>query len=72
MACKDSGEPGLAGQTVFLDLNNNGILDSGEPTAITNASGAFSFTGLLPALTVFAKFFWAGHPQRAVERAATR
>ena len=42
----DSGEPGLAGQTLFLDLNNNGVLDSGEPTATTNASGAFSFTGI--------------------------
>ncbi len=44
---QDSGEPGLAGQTLFLDLNNNGVLDSGEPTATTNASGAFSFAGIV-------------------------
>jgi hypothetical protein len=45
---QDSGDLGLAGVTVFLDLNNNGVLDSGEPTATTNASGAYSFTGLAP------------------------
>ena len=43
---QDGGDPGLPGQTVFLDLNGNGVLDSGEPSAITNASGAYSFTGL--------------------------
>ncbi len=43
---QDGGEPGLANQTIFLDLNNDGVLDPGEPTAITNASGAYSFTGL--------------------------
>jgi len=35
--CQDDlGEPALAGQTLFLDLNDNGILDPGEPTATTN------------------------------------
>ena len=43
---QDGGDPGLPGQTVFLDLNNNGVLDPGEPSAITDANGAYSFTGL--------------------------
>ena len=43
---QDNGEPTLAGVTVFLDLNNNGALDAGEPTVITDASGAYRFTGL--------------------------
>jgi hypothetical protein len=30
--------------TVFLDLNDNGVYDSGEPTATTDAKGAFTFT----------------------------
>ena len=36
----------FAGVTVFLDTNNNGTLDSGEPSTTTNSSGAYSFTGL--------------------------
>ena len=34
----------LQSATAFLDLNNNGRLDSGEPTATTDADGKFSFT----------------------------
>ena len=43
-----TNEPGLAGQTLFLDLNNNGVLDPGEPTASTAANGAYSFKGVPP------------------------
>ncbi|WP_441459807.1 hypothetical protein [Burkholderia thailandensis] len=32
----------LAGATVCLDLNNNGVCDAGEPSAVTDGSGAFS------------------------------
>ncbi len=32
---RDTGEPGLSNQTVYLDLNNNGTLEPGEPTAVT-------------------------------------
>ena len=39
-------EVGLEGWTIYLDLNNNGRLDPGEPTAVTDASGRYSFTGL--------------------------
>ncbi len=45
---QDGGEPGLAGQTVFLDLNNTGVLAAGDPTATTAANGAYSFPGLAP------------------------
>ena len=38
---QDPGEPGLAGQTVFLDLNGSGVLQAGDPTAITDANGNF-------------------------------
>ena len=43
---QDGSEPALAGITVFLDTNNNGVLDAGEPTSVTNASGVYSFSGL--------------------------
>ncbi len=49
-------EPGLVGQTVYLDLNSNGQLDNGEPTSLTagdnpatttiDESGSYSFSGL--------------------------
>ncbi len=44
----ESGEPGQAGVTIYLDLNKNGHHDEGEPVAVTNASGQFSFCGLTP------------------------
>ena len=45
---QDGGEPGLSGVTVFLDLNSNGTLDAGEPSMVTDSSGAYDFTGLIP------------------------
>jgi len=49
-------EPGLGGVTVYLDLNNNGALDSGEPNTVTlnddpatpnvSEAGQYQFTGL--------------------------
>jgi hypothetical protein len=51
-------EPGLAGVTVYLDLNNNGILDINEPTQITasdnpntldiDETGQYRFINLTP------------------------
>jgi hypothetical protein len=43
---RDPGEGGLSGRTVYLDLDGNGALDAGEPTAITDASGNYTFTSL--------------------------
>lgn len=42
----DNNEPGLSGWGVYLDLNNNGLLDDEEPTKETSSSGAFTFTNL--------------------------
>ncbi len=57
---QDSGDLGLAGQTIFLDLNNNDVLDSGEPTAISNASGAYNFTNLAPGTYVVREILLGG------------
>jgi 6-phosphogluconolactonase (cycloisomerase 2 family) len=43
---QDSGEAGYIGITVYLDLNDNGRLDLGEPNQITDGSGGYSFTSL--------------------------
>lgn len=39
-------EPGLEGWTIFLDTNNNRILDGGELSVVTNASGEYLFLSL--------------------------
>ncbi len=41
-------DPGLKGWTVFLDLQNDGKLDAGDPSTTTDASGNFVFSGLEP------------------------
>jgi hypothetical protein len=37
-------EPGIAGVTLYLDLDGSGVLKSTDPTAITDANGNFQFT----------------------------
>lgn len=39
---QDSGEEGLAGFTVYVDYDRDGILDAGEPLSQTGANGAFT------------------------------
>lgn len=53
---RDEGEPGLPGWTIYLDLNENGLLDSLEPSTVTladdvntpdiNEAGAYEFAHL--------------------------
>ena len=43
---QDASETGLNGVTVFLDTNNNGTLDTGEPSTLTAGDGAYGFTNL--------------------------
>jgi hypothetical protein len=40
----DGTDAPFANQTVFLDLNKNGIQDPDEPTAVTDSSGDYTFT----------------------------
>lgn len=42
------GELGLQGWTIFLDDDNNGVLDTGETSTTTDANGNYSFPGLGP------------------------
>ncbi|MDY7005059.1 MAG: SdrD B-like domain-containing protein [Cyanobacteriota bacterium] len=44
----DPGENGIPGTTVFLDRNDNSILDNEERTAITDSLGVYDFGGLPP------------------------
>ena len=40
----DSNESGLAGWTIFLDQDGDGVLDAGEASTTTDASGRYSFS----------------------------
>lgn len=42
----DSGEPGLAGRTVFIDEDHSGVPGPNNPSTTTDANGNFSFIGL--------------------------
>jgi Aspartyl protease/SdrD B-like domain/Domain of unknown function (DUF4214) len=44
----DPGETGLAGVSVYIDLNNDGQWDIGDPITTTDAEGYYHFGGLLP------------------------
>ena len=44
----DSDELGLAGWQVYLDANQNGELDLGEQSTITDSAGNYAFLGLAP------------------------
>ncbi len=42
----NTGETGISSVTVYVDLNNNGKLDAGEPFTTTNSSGNYTLTDL--------------------------
>jgi hypothetical protein len=39
----DGTDTALAGKTAYLDLNNDGVLDNGEPSTVTSATGTYTF-----------------------------
>ncbi len=41
---KQSSEAGIAGLTIFADANDNGVLDAGESSTITDGAGKYSLT----------------------------
>ena len=45
---RDEGDQGVPGFTFFVDYNDNGVLDDGEPSAISDADGHYLITGIHP------------------------
>ncbi len=45
---RDGGEEGLAGRQVYIDANDNGLLDVGETAVTTDEAGAYELTELTP------------------------
>ena len=43
---RDSGDPALSNWTTYIDLNTNGDMDDGEPSALTDANGFYSIPNL--------------------------
>lgn len=43
-AARETDEPILANRTVWIDRDNDAVFDSGEPSAVTNALGQYTFT----------------------------
>ncbi|MCA9217813.1 MAG: hypothetical protein KDB27_32310 [Planctomycetales bacterium] len=57
---RDQGEDGLVGWTVYLDLNENGSLDTSEPTSLSEGDGVYRFQGLSPGSYVVAEVVRVG------------
>ena len=55
--------PVLSGWTIFIDSNNNGLLDGDEASDVTDANGAYGFDGLLPDTYVLLEVLQAGWTQ---------
>jgi hypothetical protein len=49
-----AGPAGLAGRTVYLDLDGDGVRDAGDPARATGADGTYQFAGLAPGSYVVA------------------
>ncbi len=55
--------PVLSGWTIYIDSNNNGQLDNGEQSDVTDGSGAYAFENLLPGNYVLKEVLTAGWTQ---------
>jgi hypothetical protein len=56
---------GVQGATLFLDVNSNGQLDSGEVTAVTDAGGNYSFANLAAGTYQVAQVLPGGYSSQA-------
>src|SRR6202035_523335 len=57
---QDSGEPGIAGQTVFLDLDGSGTFKPADPTATTDANGNYQLTVTSPGTYALRQLLYGG------------
>ena len=53
-----------ANVTVYADLNNNGALDSGEPSAVTNNNGGYTLTSVPTGAQIIRQIAPTGQRQR--------
>ncbi len=43
---REAGEPGLPGWTIFVDYDDDGVLDPGEPFGVTDAGGVYAIVNI--------------------------
>lgn len=60
---QDANEPGLANWTMYLDQNQNGQLDSGETSVLTDINGDYAFINLNPGIYTVAEVVPTGWKQ---------
>jgi hypothetical protein len=60
---RDAGEPGMAGVTVYVDLDRDDVMDDDEPRTVCGEDGSYSFTGLPPGAYVVRDFEPEDHEQ---------
>jgi hypothetical protein len=60
---KDPGEPGLAGWTVYRDLGRSGVFQAGDPTAVTDSNGNYTFANVGPGSYLVREIVPAGWTQ---------
>ena len=58
---QESNDADARGKTVYLDTNNNGLLDSGEKSVTTNSAGDWGFTGLAAGTYRVRRVFGSGY-----------
>ena len=58
---QDPGEGDAFGKTVYLDANNDGVLDDGEKSVKTDSDGDFAFAGLAAGTVHVRRVFTAGY-----------
>jgi hypothetical protein len=59
------GEFGLSSVTIYLDLDDDGVLDPAEPQTLTDPSGAYLFQNLAPGSYVVREIVPQGYTQTA-------
>ena len=54
---------GLAGETIYLDANNNSVLNTGELNTITSATGSYSFSSVPAGAYIIRQLLTGGYTQ---------
>lgn len=60
---QDAGESPLAGWVIYVDLQNDGEFDYGDPSAVTDASGNYTITGVTPGTYAIRQVVQDGYTQ---------
>lgn len=60
---RETGEPGLAGVTVYADLSNSGYYKAGDPTTVADSNGNYTLNGVPEGAVIIRQDLPAGYRQ---------